>query len=221
MDILNYLFENKDEKYKEFNDKIINTNMKTIGVRTPVIKALAKKLYKDNFDFSNYNFKYYEEMLTYGYVISYEKEPRILIDKLKKFINMIDNWAICDMVCASCKALSKDKELSLAFTKEIIISNNPWKVRFAFIILLNYFVDDNYLDLIFKYCDNDKNEFYYVMMAKAWLISECYVKYPSKTLEYFKKAKIDNVTYNKAISKICDSYRVSINDKSLLKNMKK
>ena len=47
-----------------------------------------------------------------------------------------------------------------------------------------------------------KNDFYYVMMAKAWLISECYIKYPNETLIYLEQTKIDTLTYNKAISKI-------------------
>lgn len=221
LDIINFLLKNKDEKYKEFNDKIINTNMKIIGVRTPIIKSLAKKLYKENYDFKNYKFNYYEEVLLEGYVISYEKDNNILINKLEKFINKIDNWAICDMVCASSKGLEKDKEPTLSFINKYITCNNVWKVRFCFVVLLNYFIEEKYLDIIFKYCNNDKNNFYYVMMAKAWLISECYIKYPKETLKFFKSTNIDKATYNKAISKICDSYRVNIEDKTLLKKMKK
>ena len=69
--------------------------------------------------------------------------------------------------------------------------------------------------------DNDNNSFYYVMMAKAWLISECYIKYPKETFEYLKRTNIDDITFNKAISKICDSYRVTKEDKIVLKKMKK
>lgn len=221
LDILSFLLKNKDDKYKKFNDKIINTNMKIIGVRTPIVKSLARNLYKEYYDFNNYRFNYYEEVLLEGYVISYEKDQTILIDKLEKFINKIDNWAICDMVCAASKGLKKDKELTFSFINKYITCNNVWKVRFCFVILLNYFIEEKYLNIIFKYCDNDKNDFYYVMMSKAWLISECYIKYPNETLRYLKNTKIDKVTYNKTISKICDSYRVSVDDKTLLKKMKK
>ena len=65
------------------------------------------------------------------------------------------------------------------------------------------------------------HNFYYVYMAKAWLISMCYIKYPDTTLEYLKRTKINNMLYNKAISKICDSKRVLKDDKITLKNMKK
>ena len=41
-ELLNKLYEYKDEKYKLFNDKIINTKLKTIGVKTPILKLTAK-----------------------------------------------------------------------------------------------------------------------------------------------------------------------------------
>ena len=44
------------------------------------------------------------------------------------------------------------------------------------------------------------------MMANAWLISVCYIKYPDKTKIVLNK--LDDVTRRKAISKINDSKRV-------------
>ena len=222
-ELLTILYENKDEKYKNFNDKIINTKMPTIGVRTPILKKIAKNISKGDYDefLSNVNSNYYEEVLIEGLVISYIKEPKKLINKLDIFLDKIDNWAICDMVCASCKSLVKIKDECFLFIKKNILSNNIWRVRFSFVLLLNYFIQENYLEEIFKMIDQDKNDEYYVMMAKAWLISECDVKHKTETLKYLKNTKIDNVTYNKAISKICDSYRVSEIDKINIKTMKK
>ena len=42
-----------------------------------------------------------------------------------------------------------------------------------------------------------------------------------QTFEYLKRTNIDDITFNKAISKICDSYRVTKEDKIVLKKMKK
>ena len=58
-------------------------------------------------------------------------------------------------------------------------------------------------------------------MANAWLLSICYIKFPEKTKKFLENTKIDNFTYNKTISKICDSYRVSKEDKIKLREMKK
>lgn len=222
-DILKLLEHNKDIKYKIFNDKIVNTKMNTIGVRVPVLRKISKKIAKTDYEafLNQVKNNYYEEVMLEGMVISNIKDPSIIIQKLDKFLDKIDNWAICDMVCSSCKILNKIKDEFMNFIKRNLLSSNPWRVRFSFVSLLNYFVSEEYLNEIYKLIDNDVNHDYYVMMSKAWLICECYVKYPKKTIKYLKHSNIDLVTYNKAISKIIESNRVLKNDKIELKKMKK
>lgn len=222
-ELIKVLVDNKDLKYKNFNDKIVNTNLLTIGVRTPILKRIAKDISKDNYAefLKNNKCNYFEEVMIEGFVISYIKEPLETLKRLDKFLDKIDNWAVCDMVISSCKKLQMVKDDYFLVIKKNLLSNNVWRVRFSFVSLLNYFIEEKYLKDIFDFLDNDKNDFYYVMMSKAWLISVCYVKYPRKTLTYLKRAKIDDITYNKAISKICDSKRVNKEDKIILKAMKK
>ena len=64
-------------------------------------------------------------------------------------------------------------------------------------------------------------EEYYVKMAISWLLSICYIKYPSNTLNYLKSANLDKFTYNKTISKICDSKRIEKKEKEKLKLLRK
>ena len=222
-ELLKILFSNQDLKYKEFNDKIVNTNKKTIGVRSPILKKIAYSILKGDYDsfLKNVKDEYYEQIMVEGLVISGIKDFDKMIEKLDKFMLKIDNWGVCDMVISNCKVINKNKEKAFSYVNKIITSKNPWKVRCAFDILISYFIEDKYLNDIFNLIENDKNDFYYVMMVKAWLISICYVKYPKETLKYLKNTKIDNITYNKAISKICDSLRVKKEDKIMLKKMKK
>lgn len=222
-ELLNKLYENKDEKYKLFNDKIINTKLKTIGVKTPILKLIAKDIIKKDYNYFLNNVKnnYYEEVFLEGLVITSIKNYDEMIQRLNKYVSKIDNWAICDMVIANAKIINKNKDKTLDYIKNNIKSNNEWKKRVCFVMLLDYFIEEKYLSLIFDYIENDSSNFYYVYMAKAWLISICYIKYPDTTLEYLKRTKISNMLYNKAISKICDSKRVLKDDKITLKNMKK
>ena len=62
---------------------------------------------------------------------------------------------------------------------------------------------------------------YYVQMSVAWLISICYIKYPSITIKYIMNNKLDDFTHNKAIQKIRESYRVSKEDKEHLNMLKR
>jgi 3-methyladenine DNA glycosylase AlkD len=58
-------------------------------------------------------------------------------------------------------------------------------------------------------------------MAKAWLLSVCFIKYKEKTFDFLKITKIDNFTVNKTISKIKDSLRVSSIDKERVLSLKR
>lgn len=222
-EFLKILNENSDAKYKKTNEKIIKTNKKMIGVRMPILHSLAKKISKKDYELFLKEVKdeYYECVLTEALVISYLADINEIFDKLDNFYYKIDNWAVCDSLASNLKIINKNLDITYSYVKRLLKSTNVWKVRFGFVLLLDYYVDEKYLFDIFKLIDSDKNDFYYVMMAKAWLISACYIKYPNETYEYLNKKNIDKITYNKAISKICDSYRVSLEDKIKLKKMKK
>ena len=44
----------------------------------------------------------------------------------------------------------------------------------------------------------------------AWLVAECFIKFPSETMEYMWGSSLPARTFNKAISKVCDSRRVDL-----------
>ena len=58
-------------------------------------------------------------------------------------------------------------------------------------------------------------------MAIAWAIQVCFVKFPEKTMELLKDNKIDNWTYNKALQKILESYKVDDKTKNNIRKMKR
>ncbi|MBR2968414.1 MAG: DNA alkylation repair protein, partial [Clostridia bacterium] len=62
---------------------------------------------------------------------------------------------------------------------------------------------------------------YYVSMAAAWLLSICYVKHTLSTEKFMQRTKIDSLTFNRAIGKICDSYRVDSLQKEKMKKLKR
>mgnify|MGYP002627225510 CR=1 FL=1 len=88
-------------------------------------------------------------------------------------------------------------------------------------MLLDYYIDDGYLNKIYKIIDNNKNTTYYNEMAISWLLSEMLVKYYDETVAYLKKSKLDKFTFNKAIQKARESYRLTEEQKEYLKTMKR
>lgn len=223
-DFLNELYSLQDLKYKEFHSKLIMSD-KLIGVRTPELKRIAKAIARSNYEdfFRENKHELYEENLVHGLVLGYLKldfnELKPLVDE---FIPYIDNWAVCDTTVANLKVYKKNKTKDIVFNeiKKYLNSENPWINRFGYVLLLEYFIEEKYMDEIFELCENYK-EHYYVKMAIAWLISMCYIKYKGRTITFLKKNKLDVWTHNKAIQKIIDSYRVDNMDKVILRGLKR
>lgn len=215
-----------DEKYREFQLKLCPGVDNILGVRVPVLRNYAKDLLKkysiDEILYS-LNDKYYENIMLQGMVIGLNKNKDIdeVLEYVKKFIPKINNWAICDTFCAGLKITIKNKEKVWNFLKEYLKSNKEFELRFAVVMILDFYVEEKYIDDILKIIDNIKSEAYYTQMAVAWLLSVCIVKFYDKTLEYLKNSKIDKFTFNKAIQKSIESYRITDEQKQTLKNMKK
>ena len=58
-------------------------------------------------------------------------------------------------------------------------------------------------------------------MAKAWLLSMCFIKFKKETYKFLKKTNLDKWTINKTIQKIRESLRVSKEDKEKVLNFKR
>ena len=217
------LFEYQDLRYKEFNDKIINQDVyPTIGIRIPTLRKLAQEVAKNDYlGYINSKHTYYEEYLIHGLVIGYIKIP--FKDKLKlldKYIPTIHDWASVDIPVSNLKDFKKNLSDGYKYIQKLL-EGNVWSIRFGLVLLLDYYINDEYIDKVLDISLNIKNDNYYVMMANAWLLSYAYIKYKDKTIKILKDKKLDNIVVNKAISKICDSYRVSISDKEIAKKLKR
>jgi len=215
------LLELQDEKYREFNSKLLPNINNILGVRVPDLRKLAKELAQN--DWQNYRDDlYYEEIMLQGLVIGYAKiDADKKLQLLREFIPKIDNWGTCDIVCSNLKFITQNKEMAWDFIQPYLNSKNEFDVRFGIVILLNYFIDDKYIDKILKILDKIKHDGYYAKMAVAWALSICFVKYWDKTLEYLQTSNLEKWTFNKTIQKTCESYRITTNQKDFLRKLKK
>ena len=219
---ITYLKSLKEESYKEFHQKLTTTKYEILGIRVPLQRKIAKEISKGNaisfLEFSKET--YYEEVNIEGFVIA-SLEEKDLLKYLDKFVSKIDNWAICDSFCNSVKVISKDREKYISKIKEMLNSSQEFTVRVGLILLLCFYIEPAYLSTIFSLVDNLKKEEYYINMAAAWLLAECYIKYKNETLQFLKNNHISKFVQNKTISKICDSYRVTKEEKEMLKKLRK
>lgn len=215
-----------DEKYREFHKSICPGVDQIIGVRIPKLRNYAKELlkkYKCQDLLNILEDEYYEEIMLKGMIIGLSKKEKF--EEIKKYIESyipkINNWALCDVFCAGLKITKKNKEIMWEFIKPYLNSSKEFEIRFGIVMILDYYIEEQYLEENFRIFENVKNEEYYVQMAIAWAISICLIKYFNETIEYLKTSKLDKFTYNKALQKGIESFRISEENKKILRNMKK
>ena len=223
-DIRSKLFELQYLKYKEFHSGLCPNVDNIIGVRVPKLREIAREISKKDYDefLRNVKDEYYEELALHGLVIGYSKiSIEDTFKYLKEFVPKINSWAVCDTTCSNLKITKKYMKEMWNFLEQYINSNKEYEIRFALVMYLNYYLTEEYIDEILKRIDKIANKEYYVQMAIAWLISFAYIKQKEKTEKYIKNNKLDKFTLNKAIQKICESYRVTEQEKEYLKKYKK
>ena len=219
------LFELRDEKYKEFHSGLCTGTDNIIGVRVPVLRNLAKDLAKE-YDIENLlkeiDNEYYEEIMLQGMLIGLSKADfNVVLSYIENFIPKIDNWAVCDVFCGGLKITNKHKKDMWQFIKKYLKSDKEFEIRYGVVMILSYYIDDKYLLENFKFFDSITSDAYYVQMAIAWAVSVCLVKFYDETVEYLKTCALDKFTYNKAIQKAIESYRITDEQKNFLRKMKK
>ena len=219
------LFELADEKYKNFHSGLCPGNDNIIGVRVPILRNYAKELSR-KYDIeellSQIDSEYYEEIILQGMLIGLSNEEFSKTKKnIENFVPKIDNWAICDVFCSGLKIVKKNKEEMFSFIQKYLKSDKEFEIRFAVVIILDYYIEKEYLKKIFEIFDSITCNKYYVQMAIAWAISVCLVKFYDESVEYLKNCKLDKFTYNKSLQKAIESYRITIEQKEFLRLMKR
>ena len=217
------LFKYQDLKYKEFNDKILNNTIyPTIGIRIPVLRNLAREVAKNDYlDYINSKHTYYEKYMIHGLVIGYTKIPfKDKLKLLKKYIPYIHDWSMVDIPVSNLKDFKKNREEGYKFILTLF-NNKPFSIRFGLILLLDYYLNDEYIELVLDIVLNIKNDDYYVMMAKAWLLATAYINYSDKIDYLLNNNLLPKDVHNKTISKICDSYRISNINKDKVKKLRR
>lgn len=192
-------------------------------MRVPSAKKIAKKyaLTDDGAQFLlDVPHRSTDEYMVHGLMLGYLKDVSKVIDLLEKFLPYMDNWAVCDATCANLKIIKKYPNLFENYAKKWLKSENFFIKRFAIVIFLTYFLDEDFdkkhFDLI-NFC----SENYYVKMAQSWYFSVALVKKYDLILSYFEKHLIkDKWVNNKAIQKACESFRISEDKKQYLRKLR-
>lgn len=222
-----------DDGYREFCMKGIPSERPFIGVRIPQIREIVKEIVPEYIEkFLKVEPVAIEEVLARGMVICRLPYEEIVCPQGKQSdkswfdsqVELIDDWCNCDVFCSGVVKVTKKRREEFLESKvePLLKDQREYATRIGLVILKCGYVDFGHLAVIFDRVEMlAQRDEYYVKMAIAWLVAECFIKYPEETFAYLKATKLPKWTYNKTISKICDSYRVAPEVKDVLRKMRK
>ena len=219
------LFAQAEENHRDFNAKLLCSELPVIGLRIPFLRKTAKEIAKkDGIGFLEVcGTETYEERLLYGLVaaalpVSYE-EFLPFCDHYTE--ELAENWAHCDVFSSSVKKIIKGNERNFfAHIEKYLHSDHPWAVRMGIVLMLCNYLTEEYMAEVIERTDSIHSEHYYVRMGQAWLLATAWAKDRERMMEYISHHHLDDWTFHKFIQKCCESYRVSAEDKAYLRRLK-
>ena len=247
-----------DARYRERHLRVVNAlpERRVLGLHSPEIKQVAKQLSREGgevvmpdgthqncanwakviraFEAVSSESLCYEETVIWGYLINLEKcslDERLAM--LGRYVPVLDNWAVCDSYCAHAKwMLRADKDALWAFLEHWFDSEHEFEVRFAVVVAMCYFLNEEWLDKVFERINGldfgrikskyksvkgkpkvaqqgtvQGAEPYYVRMGVAWLLATALAKLPDATRAFVRSSNLPTGVVKLYIRKARESFR--------------
>lgn len=222
--IINLLKEYADKKYKAFNTKLIPNidAQKSLGVSLVNIRKIAKSIKNQasvNQFLDQLPHYYLEENTLHGVLLEQMKDIDECLSRIDTFLPYIDNWQTCDTFRP--KILKKFPTKLLKYIEKWIKNDSEYTVRYAVGMLMSNFADElfdvKYLEMV----KNVRSDKYYINMMCAWYFATLLAKHYDETKIYLENNLLGDFVHNKSIQKAVESYRLTAEQKTFLKSLKR
>ena len=221
--VLKRLYELQDLGYQKFHSHLIPGANQVIGVRMPALRALAKAIVKDQPEefLRTCPHDWYEQSMLSGMVLAQSDfDAEKVQEQLDLFLPYVNNWAVCDCTANQLKIIKKNKAAFWDWILAHLDSTRPFTVRFCICLLMGYYLEEPYIDRVLEIFRSIRSEDYYVNMGLAWALCECLIKYYPKTLPVLEQKILPSWVQNKTIQKAVDSFRITEEQKTMLRSLR-
>lgn len=217
------LFSFRDAEYAAFQAKLTPGIPldSFIGVRIPQLRKFAKAYAKepDSTKFmQDLPHTYYDENMLHALLIAEVGDYERCMELTKQFLPYVDNWAVCDVL--SPKVFRRHRPELLPNIHEWCSSSHTYTCRFGLEMLMTHFLDADFRPEYLELASSVRSNAYYVRMMVAWFFATALAKQWDATLPYIKHQRLAPWTHNKTIQKARESFRITPEQKELLKTMR-
>lgn len=200
------------EQLASFNRKLMPmTKRKILGVKVPDLRKMARQIVRT--DWKDWFYQVteedsFEEVMLRGMVLGYAHlDIAELVEGIRFYIPLIDEWALCDCAMATWKQLVKYPDEAFDLITPYLSSDNEFEQRFAYTTLLAHFCTSTYIGRVLDLFGSAEPHGYYALMGLSWALSVCYVKFPEPTVQLLMSDRLTTDCKRKAIQKIIESRR--------------
>ena len=207
--LLDVLFENQDLTYRQMQIKLLpNLSPDSIiGVRTPILRSIARQLEDASVFRENLPHRFFEENQIHSFLLEREKNFDVAISGIEGFLPFVNNWATCDQLRLRC--FQRNRQKLLPYIQKWIASDEPYTIRFGMGMLMCHFMDEEFEESLLELPAGVQSKEYYVQMMVAWFYATALAKQYDATLPFVSGHRLDKWTHNKTIQKAIESYRVT------------
>lgn len=224
MNIKDALFSLEDLKYKSFTSKLIPNvpEEKIIGVRMPMIRQLAKQMWKEDRQgailfLETLPHIYLEENHLHSLLLNELKDREAVFAYIRSFVPYIDNWATCDAI--KLNVLTKEPARYEQMLLEFLRSSHSYTVRFAIVSFMNHFLKERYHVKQLEQIALLNLDEYYVQMGQAWYLATALIHHEEDVKKILQDSRILPWVKKKTVQKARESFRISEETKEELRSL--
>ena len=149
------LADNVDEKYREFNKKLIPSDRPFVGVKIPTVREIVNRIPTSSYvEILNTSPITLEEVLARGMIIA--KLPYAeMVKNFDSQVKIIDDWCTCDTFCSAISKSIKKHRAEFLELKLIPLfsSDSEFNIRVGLVLFKCAYMEPEYLKLIFEYTE--------------------------------------------------------------------
>ena len=217
------LFALRDEKNAAFVAKLIpNIPPETIlGVRTPALRKLARELFragKVGPFLDELPHVYLEENGLHAFFLEQIRDYEVCMAAVEAFLPYVDNWATCDSL--NPPVFQKHRDELPERVRVWLDSGETYKIRFGVKMLMSHFLEEDFRGEHLEMVSVIQSKEYYVNMMRAWYFATALAKQWEATLPLLTERRLDPWTHRKTIQKAVESYRITDEQKTLLRSLR-
>lgn len=216
------LEKHAEEKYRKFASGLLPGVKDIIGVRLPELRKMAKRMARADWreNLHQLSDDTFEEIMLQVMMIGYvDCTAGERLEMIRWFVPKIDNWSVCDSFCSGLKFIKSEQACVFLFLQPYLVSEKEFEQRFASVILLDYYIDDNWLSRTVEALEQIRAEGYYAKMAVAWAMAECYLHFPDEIMPILRQNTLDPQVQQKTLQKIIESRTITSETRAQIRDM--